>query len=68
MYEILNSFECNKTKYNEVKEEIKQWSKFQDLLSEWPTDHYKREPKEISDLLGAVYYFFSHNLSYALCF
>lgn len=68
MYEILNSFECNKTKYNEVKEEIKQWSKFQDLLSEWPTDHYKREPKEISDLLGAVYYFFSHNLSYGPMF
>lgn len=68
MYEILNSFECNKTKYNEVKEAIKQWSKFQDLLSEWPTDHYKREPKEISDLLGAVYYFFSHNLSYGPMF
>ena len=38
------------------------------FVIEWPTDHYKREPKEISDLLGAVYYFLVIIYLMVLCF
>jgi len=68
IYEVLNSLECNKESYKEIKEELQQWSRVQELFTEWPTEYYKREPKEISDLLGAAYYFFSHNLSYGPMF
>ena len=68
IYEILNSLQCNKESYKEIKEELQQWSRVQELFTEWPTEYYKREPKEISDLLGAAYYFFSHNLSYGPMF
>ena len=34
------------------------------MLSEWSTDHYKRESIELDDLTAAAYYFYNHNLSY----
>ena len=38
------------------------------LFHDWQTDYYDREPKHIDDLLGAAYYFYSHNLSYGPMF
>jgi len=68
VYEILNSFKCNKSEYKKIKEELMRWDEVQNLFTNWKTDHYDREPKHIDDLLGAAYYFYSHNLSYGPMF
>ena len=68
VYEILNSFKCNKSEYKKIKEELMRWDEVQNLFKNWKTDHYDREPKHIDDLLGAAYYFYSHNLSYGPMF
>ena len=68
LYDILKDLPCNKSEYNKVKEELQRWDEVQLLFRDWPTDHYKREPKYIDDLLGAAYYFYNHNLSFGPAF
>ena len=68
VYEILNSLKCDKSEYKKIKEELMRWDVVQELFKNWKTDHYDREPKYIDDLLGAAYYFYSHNLSYGPMF
>jgi DNA adenine methylase len=34
------------------------------MLSEWKTDHYKRDGISLDNLTAAAYYFYNHNLSY----
>jgi DNA adenine methylase len=68
VYEILNSLKCDKSEYKKIKEELMRWDVVQELFKNWKTDHYDREPKHIDDLLGAAYYFYSHNLSYGPMF
>lgn len=53
-----------KEKYAEVKELLLQWQYTQDMLKDWHTDYYKRDPIQLNDLTAAAYYYFNHNLSY----
>lgn len=51
--------------FNIVKEILMTWDKTQIMLSEWKTDHYKRENQVILDnVTAASYYYFNHNTSY----
>ncbi len=68
LYDILKGLPCNKSEYKKVKEELMRWDEVQLLFQGWQTDYYDREPKHIDDLLGAAYYFYSHNLSYGPMF
>jgi len=53
-----------KDKYKEIKEILIQWDYTQEMLSEWKTDHYKRDGISLDNLTAAAYYFYNHNLSY----
>ena len=68
LYDILKGLPCNKSEYKKIKEELMRWDEVQLLFHDWQTDYYDREPKHIDDLLGAAYYFYSHNLSYGPMF
>lgn len=51
--------------YKEVKEALMCTPQVQSMLKDWSTDFYKREnPKKLSDLVMAAYYYFNHNTSY----
>jgi len=60
----LASLPPTKDKYKEIKEILIQWDYTQEMLSEWKTDHYKRDGISLDDLTAAAYYFYNHNLSY----
>ena len=53
-----------KQKYSEVKETLLQWDYTQEMLKDWSTDYYKRDPIELDNVTAAAYYYFNHNLSY----
>ena len=53
-----------KEKYAEIKEILVQWEYTQDMLKDWSTDYYKRDPVKLDNLTAAAYYYFNHNLSY----
>jgi len=60
----LASLSPTKDKYKEIKEILIQWDYTQEMLSEWKTDHYKRDSISLDNLTAAAYYFYNHNLSY----
>jgi len=60
----LASLSPTKDKYKEIKEILIQWDYTQEMLSEWKTDHYKRDGISLDSLTAAAYYFYNHNLSY----
>ena len=60
----LRELKPTKEEYENIKEILLRWDYTQDMLKDWHTDYYKREPIELSDLDAAAYYFFNHNLSY----
>ena len=60
----LQELSPTKEKYLEIKELLLQWQYTQDILKDWKTDHYKRDPIQLDDLTAAAYYYFNHNLSY----
>jgi DNA adenine methylase len=53
-----------KDEYKRIKEILLQWDYTQDMLSNWKTDHYKRDSISLDDLTASAYYFYNHNLSY----
>jgi len=53
-----------KEKYAEIKEILVQWDYTQEMLKDWKTDHYKRDPIQLDSITAAAYYYFNHNLSY----
>lgn len=53
-----------KEKYVEIKEFLVQWDYTQEMLKDWKTDHYKRDPIQLDNITAAAYYYFNHNLSY----
>ena len=53
-----------KEKYAEIKERLVQWDYTQEMLKDWSTDHYKRDPISLDNITAAAYYYFNHNLSY----
>ena len=60
----LRELKPTKEEYEKVKEILLRWGYTQDMLKDWHTDYYKREPIELSELDAAAYYYFIHNLSY----
>jgi len=51
--------------YKKIKELLMRWNKTQELLSEWKTEHYKRQDVlTLDELTAAAYYYFNHNTSY----
>ncbi len=60
----LRELKPTKEEYENIKEILLRWDYTQDMLKDWHTDYYKREPIELSELDAAAYYFFNHNLSY----
>lgn len=53
-----------KEKYAEIKEILLQWDYTQEMLKDWHTDYYKRDPIQLDNVTAAAYYYFNHNLSY----
>ena len=62
--ERLSLLEPTAEKYNEIKEKLMCWDYTQEMLKDWTTDHYKRDPIELDSLTAATFYYFNHNLSF----
>ena len=62
--EELKKIKPNKEEYARIKEELMKTPQVQDMLKDWPTAHYKREPNELDEVRLAAYYYFNHNCSY----
>ena len=60
----LQELEPTKEKYAEIKEQLVCWDYTQEMLKDWQTDYYKRDPIALDNLTAAAYYYFNHNLSY----
>ena len=60
----LRELKPTKEEYENIKEILLRWDYTQDMLKDWHTDYYKREPIELSELDAAAYYYHNHNLSY----
>jgi len=53
-----------KEKYAEIKDLLLKWDYTQEMLKDWSTNHYKRDPIQLDNITAAAYYYFNHNLSY----
>lgn len=63
--EKLSEIVPTQEEYKKIKEILIKWDKTQKLLSDWKTDHYKRnEIIQLDNLTAAAYYYFNHNTSY----
>jgi len=60
----LKKIKPNKETYVEIKEKLLCSPQVQEMLKNWKTDFYKRNPVNIIDLELAAYYYFNHNCSY----
>lgn len=60
----LQTLSPDKETYAEVKEQLIRWDYTQEMLKDWKTDHYKREPISLDSVTAAAYYYYNHNLSY----
>lgn len=64
LYKILLNLKPTKEVYKDVKNILKKWEKSQNLFSQLKTDYYKEDSIKLTDVEGAAYYWFNHNLSY----
>ena len=62
--DALQKLTPTKENYAEIKEQLVRWDYTQEMLKDWSTDHYKREPIQLDNITAASYYYFNHNLSY----
>lgn len=62
--DALQQLTPTKEEYAEIKERLVQWDYTQEMLKDWSTDHYKRDPISLDNITAAAYYYFNHNLSY----
>ena len=62
--DALQKLTPTKEEYIQIKEQLVRWDYTQEMLKDWKTDHYKREPIELDNITAAAYYYFNHNLSY----
>jgi DNA adenine methylase len=62
--DVLQKLTPTKENYAEIKEQLVRWDYTQEMLKDWSTDHYKREPIQLDNITAAAYYYFNHNLSY----
>ncbi|CAF34065.1 DNA adenine Methylase [Synechococcus phage S-PM2] len=60
----LQTLTPDKQEYARVKEILLCWRYTQDMLKDWHTDYYKRNPIDLSKIEAAAYYYYNHNLSY----
>ena len=61
----LSNITPDMTTYKEVKEILMTLDKTQDMLSDWKTNHYKRNDViSLDNVKRATYYYFNHNTSY----
>jgi DNA adenine methylase len=60
----LSKLSADKETYNYIKGKLLCWDYTQDMLSNWKTDYYVREPITLTDLEVATYYYHNHQLSY----
>jgi len=61
----LKTIEPTTEEYDRVKEVLMTWDKTQVMLSNWKTNHYKRDNSvELDKITAASYYYFNHNTSY----
>lgn len=68
LYNFLLTLKPNTETYNIVKDKLKKWNKSQKLYDKLQTNYYKDESIELTDIEGAAYYWFNHNLSYGPMF
>ena len=59
----LQELSPTKERYKEVKDLLLKWDYTQEMLKDWSTDHYKRDPIQLDNITAAAYYYFNHNLS-----
>lgn len=64
LYNILSTFSPTKEVYKDIKNKLKSWTKSQNLFSQLKTDYYQTKSINYTDVEGAAYYWFNHNLSY----
>jgi len=64
LYNELNKLKPTKDVYDKIKDKLKKWGKSQNLFLELKTTYYNDNPIELTDIQGAAYYYFNHNLSY----
>ena len=62
--DALQKLTPTKENYAVIKEQLVRWDYTQEMLKDWSTDHYKREPIQLDNITAAAYYYFNHNLSY----
>jgi len=62
--DALQLIEPTKEKYAEIKEQLICWDYTQEMLKDWKTDYYKRDPIRLDNITSAAYYYYNHNLSY----
>jgi len=60
----LQELSPTKERYEEIKDLLLKWDYTQEILKDWSTDHYKRDPIQLDNITAAAYYYFNHNLSY----
>ena len=60
----LQELSPTKEMYKEIKDLLLKWDYTQEMLKDWSTDHYKRDPIRLDNITAAAYYYFNHNLSY----
>ena len=60
----LQELSPTKERYKEIKDLLLKWDYTQEMLKDWSTDHYKRDPIRLDNITAAAYYYFNHNLSY----
>lgn len=61
----LSEINPTSSEYVRIKEILMTLDKTQEMLKNWPTNHYKRENIiSLDNLTLAAYYFFNHNCSY----
>ena len=60
----LQELSPTKERYKEIKDLLLKWDYTQEMLKDWSTNHYKRDPIQLDNITAAAYYYFNHNLSY----
>lgn len=61
----LKEIQPTQDEYKRIKEILMSTKNTQSMLSDWKTNHYKRDnPIELDDVTLAAYYYFNHNTSY----
>lgn len=60
----LSKLSADKETYDYIKGKLLCWDYTQEMLSDWKTDYYVREPISLNDLQVATYYYHNHQLSY----